>query len=480
MFHHFLKACLLVSMLLAITPSVCMAQTTDLPDIGGIANAPSPEDEHRMGQAVMRNLRRAGALVDDLQLTDYINDLGYRLLATHEQTGLEFHFFLVNDKVINAFALPGGYIGINYGLILASQSEDELAAVVAHEIAHITQKHFSRSYAHQSSQIPVIAAIIAAAMLGNAQVGQAAIAGSVALQAQQQLSFSRSNEREADRIGIGMLAKAGFDPHGMAAFFGRLEEQSRLYGPQAPEFLRTHPVTVNRITDANNRASQFQYKPKASSIEYLLMRSRLQVLSADQPAEILRTLTEQRDSTPKPGLGLEYGCLLAEIENKDYVAADKTIGSLTTSEKDHLPVRLAILQAELHRQPRLAIKHYQDLLQFYPNDAAVIHDYAEALLTLNKPAEAQNLLNEVLKKNPEQPLFFRLLAKTESRLSNQAASHQAMAEFYYQTGQVTQAIQQLELALKAGNLDFYRLSQIEARQSEFKDELQQLKNSKDN
>ena len=480
MLYRFFKALILAYVFLTVLPATGLAQTTDLPDIGGIANAPSPEVEHRMGQAVMRNLRRAGALVDDLQLTDYINNLGYRLLATHEQTGMEFHFFLVNDKVINAFALPGGYIGINYGLILASRSEDELAAVVAHEIAHVTQKHYSRSYAHQSSQIPVLAAIIAAAVLGNAQVGQAAIASSVALQAQQQLSFSRANEREADRIGIAMLAKAGFDPHGMAAFFGRLEEQSRLYGPQAPEFLRTHPVTVNRITDANNRASQYKYQPKASSTQYLLMRSRLQVLSADQPADIMHTLEQQRSNTPTPGLGLQYGCLLAELENKDYSAANKTAAKLKHVENDHLPIRLAILQTELHQQPKLAIKRYQDLLQFYPNDAAVIHDYAEALLSTNKPTKAQNLLNQVLKKNPEQPLFFRLLAKTESLLSNQAASHQAMAEFYYQTGQVTQAIQQLDLALKAGNLDFYRLSQIEARQAEFKDELQQLKNSQDN
>lgn len=476
MLHHPFKAVLLIIAVLLSAPPA-FSQTGDLPDIGGIANAPSPEVEHRMGQAVMRNLRRAGALVEDLQLTDYINNIGYRLLATHDEAEPPFHFFLVNDKAINAFALPGGYIGINYGLVLASRSEDELAAVVAHEIAHVTQKHFSRQYANQPSQIPVIAAIIAAAVLGDPQVSQAAIAGSVALQAQKHLSFTRANEREADRIGIGMLAKAGYDPHGMASFFGRLEEQTRLYGPQAPEFLQTHPVTVNRITDANNRASHYQYHPKATSVQYLLMRSRLQVLSAEQPADILHTLEQQRANTPQPGLALQYGCLLAEIENKDYAAAQKTIHMIKKAAATHLPIRLAVLKVEIHQQPEQAIKDFQELLQFYPNDAAVIHDYADALLTLNRPNKAQSLLNQVLKSNPDQPLFYRLLAKTESLLSNQAASHQAMAEFYYQTGQVNQAIQQLELASKVPNLDFYRMSQIEARETEFKDELQQLKDA---
>jgi len=476
MWYQFFRAGLL-AILLSNTP-ITFAQTTDLPDIGGIANAPSPEDERLMGQAIMRNLRSAGALVDDLLINDYLNNIGYQLVSAHEPTDQEFHFFLVNDKAINAFALPGGYIGINYGLILATRNEDELAAVLAHEIAHVTQKHHSRSYAHQSSQIPIIAAIIAAVVMGNSQVSQAAIASSVAIQAQSQLSFTRANEREADRIGIGLLAKAGFDPRGMAKFFKRLEEQSRLYGPQAPEFLRTHPVTVNRITDAKNRASQFKPKFKTKSIQYALMRSRLQVLSAEQPADSLRYFQQQLKNSPRPSLATRYGYLLAQLKNKDYSAANKTTLEFTASENNELPIRLAILQTEIKIQPEKTIKQYQELMQFYPNNAALVYDYATALLTINNAAGTQKLLNQFLKKHAEQPLFFQLLAKTESLLNNQAASHQAMAEYYYQTGQIHQAIQQLDLASRGTNLDFYRLSQIDARKAEFKDELSQLKDLK--
>ena len=464
---------------LLISAPIVYSQPSELPDIGGVANAPSPEDERRMGRAVMRNLRRAGALVDDLLANAYINNLGYQLLSAHSQTEHEFHFFLVNDKSINAFALPGGYIGINYGLILSSRSEAELAGVLAHEIAHVTQKHHSRAYAHQStSQIPMIAAIIAAVVLGDAQVSQAAIASSLAIQADRQLSFTRANEREADRIGISLLAEAGFNPNGMADFFKRLDEQSRLYGPQAPEFLRSHPVNVNRITDARHRASQLKPKLKNNDMSYALIHNRLQVLSAERPAEILRTFQKQKN-TSTPGLGTQYGYLLAQIENKDYQGAQRSAIEMKTPGKQHLVIQLAALQASVQLKPAKAIKQYQELLQFYPNNSAVIHDYAEALLNHNKAANAQKLLNRYLKKHPEQPVFFRLLSKTESLLGHQTASHQAMAEYYYQIGQIHQAIQQLELALKTTNVDFYRLNQIEARQAEFKEELLQLSNFQD-
>ena len=473
MCYHFLRTCVAVA-LLTTTPAT-YSQPTDLPDIGGVANTPSPVDERRTGQAVMRNLRRAGALVDDLLANDYINKLGYQLLSAHSETEHEFHFFLVNDKSINAFALPGGYIGINYGLILSSRSEDELAAVMAHEIAHVTQKHHSRGYAHQTtSQIPVIAAIIAAAVLGDAQVGQAAIASTLAIQAERQLSFTRSNEREADRIGIQLLADAGFNPLGMVDFFKRLDDQSRLYGSQAPEFLRTHPVNVNRITDAHHRARQVKLKINKNSQNYTLIHNRLQVLSAERPSDILSTYHLQYKNSPKPEIGTKYGYLLAQLENKDFKAAQQSSLQFGKSHAQQLTIQLAILKATIQLKPTAALKQYQELLQYYPNNPALVYDYTDALLKLEKATKAQKILNHYLKKHSEHPVFFRLLSKTESLLGNQTASHQAMAEYYYQIGQIHQAIQQLDLALKASNVDFYRLNQIEARQVEFKEELLQL------
>jgi predicted Zn-dependent protease len=198
------------------------------------------------------------------------------------------------------------------------------------------------------------------------------------------------------------------------------------------------------------------------------------VLGAEQPAEVLRHFQQQLSSTKHPDLATRYGFLLAQLENKAYQDAYQTSLKFKQTETKHLAIKLAVLQAELKIKPAVALKQYQELLPFYPNHPAVIHDYAEALINRDKPESAQSLLNRFLKKHHDYPVFFKLLARIEAILNHQAASHQAMAEYYYQIGQLHQAIQQLDLALKQNNLDFYRLSQLEARQMEFKDELKQL------
>jgi len=279
---------LVLSLCLLCTTSFAYAKDLDLPDIGDSgASLMTPAQERRVGEAVMHNLRRAGMIVDDPIATAYLNQLGYHLLAQRDNPDqTNFSFFLVNDKSINAFALPGGFIGINYGLVMATDSEDELASVVAHEIAHVTQRHYARAYdMGKSSELPVLAAIIAAIVLGahgNADIGQAAIATAAGASAQHQINFTRHNEEEADRIGIQLLAKAGFDPDMMAEFFEKLDKESRLYGSNVPAFLMDHPVNSERITDARNRAQQLPRPKPHDELMYLLIRDRIMAQSSSE------------------------------------------------------------------------------------------------------------------------------------------------------------------------------------------------------
>ncbi|MCG8378371.1 MAG: M48 family metalloprotease, partial [Proteobacteria bacterium] len=256
--------------------------------------------ESQLGHAIMREIRRSGAVVEDPQITEYINDIGHRLSAHTNDGDHNFTFFVVDDPNINAFALPGGYIGVHTGLIEATRSEDELAGVLAHEIAHVTQRHIARAIHANSRQNILTTALMLGAMIlgaaggdGDAVQGALAIAQGSAIQ--QQINFTRANEYEADRIGIDALADAGFDPYGMASFFEVMGRQ-QISSPEtrAPEFLRTHPVTTTRIAEARTRARDYPRVQSENTINYGIARARILVARYETPEQAVH-FVEQRD-----------------------------------------------------------------------------------------------------------------------------------------------------------------------------------------
>ncbi|MDH3872013.1 MAG: M48 family metalloprotease, partial [Gammaproteobacteria bacterium] len=261
----------------------------DLPSIGDSSGSViSPEQEQQLGAAFMRQLRSSGIILEDLEITNYIESLGQRLTVNSEDPARRFTFFVVNEPSINAFAGPGGYIGIHTGLILASESESELAGVLAHEIAHVTQRHLARAYeASERLSLPTMAAMLAAILVASqhSEAGQAAMAAVSAGGMQYQIDFTRANEKEADRVGIQTLALAGLDPFGMPRFFERLQKNSRLYGSRPPEFLSTHPVTTDRIAEATSRAERHTASKQGDSLDFQLVRAKLRVNNYDNPKQ---------------------------------------------------------------------------------------------------------------------------------------------------------------------------------------------------
>ncbi|MBI1425577.1 MAG: M48 family metalloprotease [Gammaproteobacteria bacterium] len=470
---------LILSLCLICTTNTSIAKEVDLPDIGDSGAALlTPAQERRVGEAVMHNLRRAGMIVDDPIATAYLNQLGYRLLAQRENPDqTKFTFFLVNDKSINAFALPGGFIGINYGLVMETDSEDELAAVLAHEISHVTQRHYARAYgASSSSELPVIAAIIAAIVLGahgNADIGQAAIATAAGASAQHQITFTRHNEEEADRIGIQLLAKAGFDPEMMAEFFEKLDKESRLYGSNIPAFLLDHPVNSERITDARNRADQLPRPKPHDELMYLLMRDRIIAESgSDKEATVKKFQIKINNTQGEQQIAARYGYVLSLIRAENYAEARNQIDILL----QHDPQRIAFLlvKAEIDlRSGKIptAIKTYEKALQIYPANSALTYDYANALLQERQYQKAETVLNTFLKVPTDNPNFYQLLARATTKTGKPADAHEALAEYYYQIGQLHQAIDQINLALKTKNLDFYTNARLEAQLARIKEEV---------
>ena len=309
------------------------AQAPNLPALGdAAADDLSPANERRLGEQIMRQARRDPTYLADPDTFEYLNALGYKLVAASPARHTDFEFFAVRDPMLNAFALPGGFIGVHSGLVLGAVNESELASVLAHEIGHVEQRHIARMLAKQREgtfiAIGTLLLALLAARSGSSSSGDAAQAAIMAGQAaavQQQLNFSREAEREADRIGFQTLVNAGFDPSGMASFFTRLQQGNRVYESAAPEYLRTHPLTVERLSDIQNRSREAQTRPRPDSLDFQLVRARLRVLQ-DESVQGLRDsivhFRSQIDSGSTPSVVASYyGLALAALQLGDSATA---------------------------------------------------------------------------------------------------------------------------------------------------------------
>jgi len=467
-------------LIFAIFCSYSTVRAIELPEMGTSANTVlSPAEERILGEAFIRQLRLQIEVLDDSQINDYINALGNRLVSYSDTPEQTFHFFVVNESSINAFAVPGGYIGLHSGLILNSRSEDELASVIAHEIAHITQRHIARTLeAAQRFSLPSVAALIAAMVVGvnNPQIGQAAATAVMAGNAQLQINFTRKHEQEADRIGMQLLAQAGFDPASMPAFFQRLLTATRYYQGTVPEFLQTHPVTTDRIAEAQDRAKNYSQKPYVDSPLYHLMRAKLLVLTTDNHNKLIKKLEEMlADKRYRDERATRYALALALLADQQTKAVETQINWLL--KHDEKRVMYQLLKAQLawaNQQPEQALEIYQQTLEIYPRDGSLILDYADKLLQHQKPEQAKTVLAKIsAAKNPE---YYRLLAQAHQKTDNPAEARLALTEYYYLKGQTQLALEQLKQARQLDDLDFYLTTRIEARyralEAELKEEQQ--------
>lgn len=452
------------------------ANEISLPTIGTEANtAFSPDEEHALGSAMLRQLRQYSAITEDPEVEDYIWNLGYRLVSNSDYKSKPFYFFVINDTAINAFAGPGGYIGVHTGLITASESEDEVAGVLAHEISHVTQRHLDRAFsASNKLGIPTAAAIIAALVLGakDVNIAEAAIAATLAANIQTQLNFTRTHEEEADRIGIQILAQSQFDPNAMPSFFERLQSNERMYSAQVPEFLRTHPVTTNRIAESKSRAAQFRYEaPKdKDDIIYRLIKAKLTVMAQQNPLVAVKKyeaeITNKNAQDRRASL---YGYAYALMRANKTVEAEKNLELLISEDRERIPYFLLKAQITFAQGKNDQTKKiYEEALNLHPHNRALTQSYANALLLMGDAPYAKAILSPLLKDRPS-PVVFELLAKAEGETDNPGAALQMMAEYYFLHGQTRTAIDQLTLALRQKDISAWEANRIEGRLKELKE-----------
>jgi predicted Zn-dependent protease len=448
----------------------------ELPDIGTSANTVlSQADEQKLGETFIRQLRRQLEVIDDAQINNYINALGHRLASYSNNPEQAFQFLVIKAPSINAFAVPGGFIGVHSGLILKTRSESELASVLAHEIAHVTQRHIARTIqASQRLSFPAMAALIVAGIIagvaGAPQVGQAAITAAMAANVQMQINFTRTHEKEADRIGMQTLANAGFDPRDMPKFFDRLQAAMRYYDSGIPDFLRTHPVTTERIAEAQDRAEKYPQHSVNDTPLYHLMKAQLLILATDNKHKLLKILKKMlHQGHYRDERAIRYAIAKTSLTTRIHDGVQTQINWLFKNDGDRVIYRSLKAQlASLKNNETKAMRIYEQALQVYPSDNILSFDYAEKLLQNNRAEKAKAVLLSLSPSN--NPNYYSLLARAYQLTGSLAKMHLALAEKYYLMGQTNEAIEQLKLARQKVT-DFYLASRIEARYKELQLEL---------
>lgn len=449
----------------------------ELPELGDVAGSElSLSTEKKIGRQIMHEIRwREPSYLDDADVEAYLNQLGGRLAAVSNDPGLGYFFFPINDPSINAFAMPGGYIGVHTGLVLSAQSESELAGVLAHEISHVTQRHIARQV-FQSSKIGMASmvamglALLAARSSG--QVAGAAIATTQAGALSAQLAFSRDYEREADRQGFDIMRKSGYDVHGMSLFFERLQRAVRLYENNATAYLRTHPLTGERLTDMQNREQAQAYRQTADSVDFQLVRAKLRAMQGT-PGEAVRDFeTLLREKKYSAEGATRYGLAYARYRARDWAGAEREVLAVRRLKISAPMVERLLADSRLARgdiDGGLSI--YREAMGRFPLHSGLLYGYGSALTGARRFDAALRFAELQLQAFPDDVRLHKLRAESYAGLGRKAQQHQALAEAFVLQGQTAAAVEQLQLAQRAGDANFYEMSVIDTRLREQKRQL---------
>jgi predicted Zn-dependent protease len=431
------------------------------PTLGSFSN----RDEARLGQAFYHSLRANLSFVDDLQLAYYLQSLGERLVTHSDAAADTFKFFIIESSVINAFAGPDAHIGIHSGLLLESKNESQLASVIAHEISHVSQRHLARAIDKSgNSAVATFATVLAAILLGSqdSQAGQAVLMGGIAGAQQAQLNFTRSNEYEADRIGIGILADAGINPEGMVEFFETLLAQS---GGGGIEYLRTHPLNTNRVSEAKNRLKESQLDLPRDSDDFQFAHARLSVLTHRHPEVIAEDKNSKSDTISI------YKKAIALIRINKPEQAIPLLKPLTDESK-HPWIKLALAEAyRADNQQKPALKLYQQLSNFYPGYLPLTLAYAKALTANKQPQKSIALLKHQLQLN-DGAVIHKTLAHAYFINGQISAALESTGNQYAKQGYIELALQQYDSALQQPDISVTTRQRLETKKKELKTRIQ--------
>jgi predicted Zn-dependent protease len=472
-------AVLMLQLAAGLPEAGAQATGSALPDIGTPASTTlSLADEYKIGLMIVRQLREAGQIIEDPEINEYLQSVGMRLASQAHEGAHRFTFFAVRDPGINAFALPGGFIGVNAGLVTATKSEAELAGVLAHEIAHVTQRHIARSLQNASkANMASMAAMLAAILIGatTGLPGDAVLGGVTAAQglaAQSQINFTRANESEADRVGINIVASAGYDPVGMPDFFWTMQQRSGGAGRNIPDLLRTHPVTTERIAETRDRATRMERPRTPDSTSYALVRDRLLLETVTQESQ-LREMFRTAGSADYPSTDAEqYGRALVLMRTGSPEEAITALEALRDRRPDVTFFHTALGQAQLAAgRVEASRETLENAMRLFPRSVPVTMRYAETLMRAGDPKRAHVVLLDLFNNVPptaEQARFTAIAANTAGDIAD---SYYYMSEYHVISGDLALAINQLRLALAVPGINSVQRERFDARIRELQEYL---------
>jgi len=444
-----------VTLILTGFVSIAAQAQPTLPSLGDrISGTVSLEQEYAMGQQFLSNIRRSAPTIPDALLNTYLESVTYKIASRSQLQDHRLSFVIIDSQALNAFAAPGGVIGVNTGLFLNAESEAEFASVMAHEIAHVSQRHFARSIDNaQATRIPQLATLLASVIVmstSDAGHGMAAVTAAQGLGVENQLRFSRSNEAEADRVGQDTMFNAGFDPDGMSTLFDRLMTINR-FGRRPPEFLLSHPLTESRISDSRGRAIRYPNREYSQNLEYQVMRARVVGHYTEDKsamvAEYQRNLADSRDAFAQDSN--RYALAIAYWEDEQYSLASSTLAPLLA--KDPNRISYAVTQAEIYtaqNESGQAMNFLQRHLEINPGNHPLTMAFIDALIESRAYSEAAEMMEKHILLRPDDFQLWYQLQETQGQAGNISKVHQARAEYFRLIGDYTSARQQLQFALR--------------------------------
>ncbi|UTF60897.1 M48 family metalloprotease [Gilvimarinus sp. DA14] len=459
--------CALLSLTLALPIAPASGNDLNLPDFGDTSSGiVSFQEEQRLGELFMRSYRSQIPTSSDPLLIRYLETLIGQLAQHSELRNRNFHLIVAENPTMNAFAAPGNIIGVHTGLFLYSQNEAQLASVLTHELAHLSQRHYARRLEQQRNMtLPFYTALLASLVLaasGSGDGGMAAMAATQAAAADAQLRFSRQNEQEADRLGIETLIQAGYDPYAAADMFEQMLRASR-YSRRPPDFLLTHPVTESRVADARARAMRYPRTLKEDSLEFHLMRARVRVLQAESPQRAVQQFTGELEGDSLSDDASRYGLALAYSRAGNASKAREAFAPLWQKDSSRLTYQVMDIDIDIAaKQYDKALEKLQTGLRKLPNYYPFIVRYAEALMDSGRYQSCADYLSQVVRDRDDDPYLWYLLAEVEGLAGDVLGVHEARAEYFIQIGIYDKAIIQLRNALKLTN-DNYKTALLTER-----------------